>query len=69
MPELEEALKRKIMKYNDRQIKFIKNSITCVPFLSPFAHEDEIIYSLIFSLTTKKYAKNEILQSPGDAAQ
>lgn len=67
MPTIEEVLKSNIMKYNDRQIKFIKGSIQMVPFLSNLG--DNIIQSVIFSLTTKKYNKNEIFQKPGDAAQ
>lgn len=66
MPDIQNALKKGIYEYNDRQLRFIKRSIQTVPFFANI--EEECLYNVVFSLKTQKFHENHIFQKPGDGA-
>jgi signal-transduction protein with cAMP-binding, CBS, and nucleotidyltransferase domain len=63
---LRDVIYKRIYKYNDRLLKFIKKSIKRVPYFMNL--EEECLADIIYALVTEKYAKHEILQEPGGDA-
>ena len=65
-PNLVDELKLGIYAYNDRMKRFIIENITKIEYFKDIG--DDALHDIIYSLQTKKYQKDEILQEPGDNA-
>ena len=78
MPEFLTVIKDGVYDYDDKILRFIKKSMKQVPYLSNIVNytdsekdveKKECIHEIIFSLSTQKKAKGEILQKVGDDAE
>ena len=66
IPQLQEAFNKGIYDYDDKMLRFIKKSMSSVPYLNNL--DTECMYDIIYSLTTKKKNKGDILQKRGSDA-
>jgi signal-transduction protein with cAMP-binding, CBS, and nucleotidyltransferase domain len=66
LPGVKEVILKRIYKYNDKLLKFIKKSMKRVPYFKNL--EEGCLADIMFNLVTEKYAKNDILQEPGGDA-
>jgi CRP-like cAMP-binding protein len=65
-PDLQEQLKQHIYRYNDKQKRFMLNSMRKVEFFNGIG--DNATHDIMYSFIGENFSKDDYLQEPGDNA-
>ena len=65
-PKICQILKKKIYKYEDKTLLFLKQALKQIPYFNFLGDNDSTLYDIIYSFKTLKHCAGDILVSQGD---